>query len=390
MKKILFVMTSLYNGGAERSLVNLLTEMPKDRYEIDLLLFKKAGLFLAQVPQNVRVLDTPKSLRRMYGPLREAGRYLPWKLAGNAVSLSLTKSAPERRAFRWKHFYSRVIEKLDGHYDFAIAYISSEILYYVDEKVDAKRKFVWIHNDYRSAQHPREYDYPHLKNMSGIVSISDACVEILKEEFPAFSPKLFMLENITSSAVLKRRAGEFFPEEYQNGQITLLSIGRLARQKGFDLAIKAAALLKKEGLAFRWFIIGTGELKDELSKQIESEQISDRLVLLGARENPYPYIKNCTIFVQTSRFEGKSVVLDEAKILAKPIVVTAYPTVGDQIMGGDEGLITELSPESITSGIREILGNRALREHISGFLAAHEYGNQDEVKKYIQMIEGTS
>ena len=214
--------------------------------------------------------------------------------------------------------------------------------------------------------------------------------KILREEFPEFAPKLFMLENITSSAALKRRAEEFFPEEYQDGQTTLLSIGRLVQLKGFDMAIKAAALLKKEGLVFRWFVIGTGGLKEELIRQIEDEQVSDCFILLGARENPYPYIENCTIFVQTSRYEGKSVALDEAKILAKPIVVTAYPTVGDQIINGDEGLITELSPESIASGIREMLEKRALREHISGFLSAHEYGNQDEVKKYIQVIEGTS
>lgn len=390
MKKILFVMTSLYNGGAERSLVNLLAEMPKDRYEIDLLLFKKRGMFLSQMPQNVRVLDTPKSLRHMYGSLRDAGGYLPWKLAGNAISRVMTNNILVCRGFRWKHFYSRVIKKLDGHYDCAIAFASGELLYYVDEKVDAKRKIVWIHTDYRSARHPKKYDYPHLKNMAGIVSISDACVEILREEFPEFAPKLFMLENITSSAALKRRAEEFFPEEYQDGQTTLLSIGRLVQLKGFDMAIKAAALLKKEGLVFRWFVIGTGGLKEELIRQIEDEQVSDCFILLGARENPYPYIENCTIFVQTSRYEGKSVALDEAKILAKPIVVTAYPTVGDQIINGDEGLITELSPESIASGIREMLEKRALREHISGFLSAHEYGNQDEVKKYIQVIEGTS
>lgn len=389
MKKLLFVMTSLYNGGAERSLVNLLAELPKEKYEIDLLLFEKSGIFLAQVPRNVVIQHIPKSLRRMYGSAQDAGIYLPWKLIGNAVSVVLTRSKLERRAFRWKYFYSAVIGKLDKHYDVALAYISGEVFYFVDEKVDADRKIVWIHNDYRSAGHPKKYDYQHLKNMSAIVSISDECVDIMKTEFPEFRDKIFMLENITSSSIVQKRASEFYPEEYHESQINILSIGRLTEQKGFDLAIAAAAILKSRGLRFKWFVIGNGDLKDTMMKQIKDEQLTENFVLLGIRENPYPYIKNCTVFVQTSRFEGKSVVLDEAKILGKPIVVTAYPTVRDQIVDGDEGLIAEMSPESIASSIQEMLEKQVLREHISGFLSVHEYGNQDEVKKYIQVIEGT-
>lgn len=324
----------------------------------------------------------------MYGPLSEAGAYLPWKLIANGISAISTRSKTERRAFRWKFFYGPVIQKLDQHYDVALAYISGEILYFVDEKVDADRKIVWIHNDYNSAGHPRKYDYPHLKNMSAIVSISEQCVNIMKQEFPEFSDKIFMLENITSSNIIRKRALEFKPEEYQEDCMILLSIGRLNEQKGFDLAIKAASILKGEGLDFCWFVIGDGDLRDALIKQIKENDLSESFVLLGVKENPYPYIMNCSIFVQPSRFEGKSVVLDEAKILARPIVVTAYPTVRDQIVNGQEGLITELSPEAIAASLRKMIDNPDLREHISHYLAAHDYGNQEEIKKYTALIDG--
>ena len=387
MKKVLIAMTSLYNGGAERSLVNLLNEFPADKYEIDLVLFKKSGMFLKQVPENINVIDTPISLKRMYGSLSQAGILLPWKILANIISKLVTHNSREKRGFRWKYFYGPVIRKLDKHYDVALAYISGEILYYIDEKVDADRKIVWIHNDYRSAGHPRKYDYKHLKNMDALVSISDSCVDILKDEFPEFAHKTYMLENITSSVVLQKRASEFYPKEFDKNSVNILSIGRLHEQKGFDMAIKAAAIMKSKGLDFKWFVIGSGELESDLKNKIKSENLEDNFILLGARENPYPYTKNCSLFVQPSRYEGKSVVLDEAKILGVPIMATAYPTVADQLENGKEGKVVNMDAESIAIGIMEMIQNDEERESYCSYLNSREYGNQQEIEKYCDLID---
>lgn len=387
MKKILFVMLSLYNGGAEKSLVNLLNELPKDKYDIDLLLYRNEGMFLQQVPDNVKVIDTPNAIKRLYGPVRTAGKYMPVKLFGTILSKLNKKEAHIQNAERWNRFYSPCIPKLATKYEVAIAYISGEILFYVDEKVDAEKKLVWIHNDYKTAKHPKEYDYPHLKNMDGIISISDHCVDILKEEFPEFRDKIWMIENITSSVFTRMRSEEFYPSEYQKDMPIILSIGRLTEQKGFDIAIDAARLLKEKGVRFRWYIIGNGDLEIALKRQITENNVDDCFVLLGARENPYPYIKHCTVFAQTSRYEGKSVVLDEAKIIGTPIVVTNYPTIKDQVEDGKEGVVVPMNPEGIADGIEQMLTNISLREGIEKYLKSHEYGNQDEVQKYIDLIE---
>lgn len=386
MKKVLIVMSSLYNGGAERSLVNFLNELPEDKYQIDLLLFKRQGMFMKQLPEYVNVLQTPKAVEKLYGSISKSGVYFFPKMIGTLIATLLTKNPREKRAFRWKYFYGTNIEKMQEHYDVAIAYISGEILYYVDEKVNADRKIVWIHNDYKTAQHPKKYDYSHLENMDGIVSISDLCVEILKDEFPEFADKVYMLENITSSVVLKNRATEFIPEEFENSEINILSIGRLHEQKGFDLAIEAAKIMKEQGLNFKWFIIGNGELKEELEKQINALNLADYFILLGTRENPYPYIKNCSIFVQPSRYEGKSVVLDEAKILAVPIVATAYPTVGDQLQDREEGMIVPLNAEGIAEGLERMMRDAELRDRYTEYLSDREYGNQKEIEKYVQLM----
>lgn len=388
MKRILFIMLSLYNGGAEKSLVNLLNELPADRYEIDLLLFKPEGMFMRQVPPYVRILETPDVLKRLFGPIKKSGKYMVPKFVQTIHTALAEKQYKRRKAHRWNHFYTKHIDALPQHYDVAIGYTSNEVMYYLNEKVDADRKLVWVHNDYIAAGYAADYDYPHLRNMDAIVTISQSCQAILQKVFPDLADRVYDIPNITSSKVVCNRANADTPKEYADNEFTILSIGRLDDQKGFDMAIDAAEILKRKGLKFSWFIMGSGVLEKNLRAQIEMLDVSDRIYLIGTRENPYPYIKNCDLLVQSSRFEGKSVVLDEAKILAVPILATNYPTVADQIVDGAEGVVVPMTPKSIADGIEELMNDKERRNAIHSYLSAREYGNQSEVEKYIKVIDG--
>jgi len=209
----------------------------------------------------------------------------------------------------------------------------------------------------------------------------------LKEEFPEFEKKIYCIANITSSEMVKNMAKNYFPAEYEGERCNILSIGRLSNQKGFDMAVDAAALLKEKGFNFKWHIIGEGELRESLEKKIKDLSLEKNVLLLGTRSNPYPYIKNCSILVQSSRYEGKSVVLDEAKILATPIVVTSYLTVWDQIKDGKEGIITDISADGIANGIITMLTNDHIYKDIRDYLTSQQYGNVDEIKKYISLLD---
>ena len=88
----------------------------------------------------------------------------------------------------------------------------------------------------------------------------------------------------------------------------------------FDIAIKAAAILVKKGYTIKWYVLGEGEERNTLEQSIKEHNLIANFILLGIKENPYPYINNATIYVQPSRFEGKSLAIDEAKILHKPIL----------------------------------------------------------------------
>lgn len=387
MKKILFVMPTLRDGGAERSLVNLLTELPEDKYEIDLLLLKKQGTFLSQVPSYVNILEQPPILKKLYGPVRKAGIYMPVKVLGNLLARIVKSGMGNQKAFMWEYFYKPIIDGLDKEYDVAVGFLGGESTYYIVDKVKAKRKIHWVHNDYRTSGMPKKYDLKLFPKVDAVVTISEECLAILKEEFPQFQDKFYCIENITSSAVIKARANEFIPEEYKGLKNILLSVGRLSEQKGFDMAVSAASELKKKGLKFKWFIIGSGPLKDKLNDQIKKENVEDCVELLGTKSNPYPYIKNCDIFVQPSRYEGKSVVIDEAKILAKPIIATAYPTVKDQIQNDNEGIIVELNVNGIVNGIVALCSDNVKKQQITEYLNRQEYGNQEEIMKYIKLFD---
>lgn len=379
-------MHTLGFGGAERSLVNLLRELPSEEYQVDLLLFQKKGALLSQLPDWVRVLDTPVALNKLYAPVRSAGMMLPVKLAGTAWARVMRRTKKSQAAFRWKYAYRRWIDPIPGCYDVAAAYGGGELLYLLGDRVTAKRKLAWIHNDYRTGKYSRDDDYPYLEKMDAIVSISEQCVQVLREEFPTLQSKMHCVENITSSALVRSLAGTKPPEEYRGCEFRLLSVGRLWPQKGFDMAVEAAAVLKEQGISFRWFVLGEGDMRGSLEKRIRELGLCDCFILLGTRENPYPYIRHCTVLVQPSRYEGKSVVLDEAKILGVPIVATAYPTVGDQIREEIEGLVAEMSPRGIANEIARMLQDDVLRETIHSFLWSREYGNQEEVYKYGKLL----
>ena len=388
--KILFIMSSLRNGGAERSLVNLLQLFDYQKYEVDLLLFQEEGIFLEQLPNEVHILHDCDILHLLYAkgnnrikgikhPLLTFDHY--W---GTFWARKKTESMYASRQYRWEHYYKDRIPSIKTKkYDVAISYLHGEQLYYLVDKVDAKRKIAWIHTDYSKLNALEEHDLKYMRQVDSVVSISNICVDTLCKTFPSIKEKFCMLPNLTSSSSIKYLAEKEYPKEYGGDEFKIVSVGRLIHLKGFDMAVDAASILKENGLKFSWFILGDGELKTELNMQIKNKNVDDCVFLLGATDNPYKYMDGADILVQTSRYEGKSVVLDEAKILGKPIVVTNYDTVKDQV-NDNEGVIVNMSSEAIAAGIMKIIPRI---DEIHTYLNAHEYGNQDEIYKYYQLID---
>ena len=389
-KKLLFIIPSLCSGGAERSLITLLTLLAQtERFDIDLLLFRREGLFLPLVPPGVTVLDGGERYAAFDGAASGAVRYALAHaepgFALNRLRYAKALQKGDRKAV-WNAL-KKTLPKLTKEYDAAVGYLEGNALYYAAACVNAKTKIGYIHSDYSKLGLSADFDRPFVEKLDHFVAVSPECANVLTKVFPEAAEKITVIENITSPAVLKKQAAEA-PEEYRAvSDPKLLTVGRISPPKGYDLAVAAAEKLKRDGVAFRWFCIGTGELKEQIEREIAEKELGEHLILLGERTNPYPYVAFCDLYVQPSHYEGKSIALDEAKCFAKPIVATKFSTVFDQLSDGKTALLAEMTGESIAEKIEALLSNQTLAGTLTENLQNEKVGNEEELNKFLSLIE---
>lgn len=398
MKNVLIVIQDMRIGGAQKSLVSFLrcltaSQMGKE-YRISLMVIDPNGPFLKQIPESVNLITPPKSLRWLGSAFGKELLLRHFSLSGlwgecKWLFQKKAKRFPAEYNLQQKlwHSWKNRIPVCNTQYDVAISYIDGVPNYYVMEKVQAKKKVLWIHNEYEKLGYDPSFDEPYYEKADGIITISEKCRQCIAETFPAQQKKVHILENISSAAdiIAKSRQGAC-PEFADSTGVKLLSVGRLNTQKGYDLAIDAAKLLKAQGLSFRWLVLGDGPDREVLQQKIEDCGLQGSFCLLGSRENPYPYMHRCDLLVQSSRFEGKSVVLDEARILSKVAVVTNYATVGDSVEHGKTGWITEMTPQALAEGILRLCRDEALRVDMEEYLQKLPKGNEAELHQYLQIM----
>ncbi len=394
-KKILIVMMNLYNGGAEKSLVNFLNELDESKYDIDLLLFQKKGLFLNQVPSYVKVVEQPRDLYLLYNnpSVKDLFKFHNIKLIFLRVFYTILMNVKYknylprvRRQIRWDKYYKKLIGVYKKKYDVSLSYLENEPMRYVIDKTVATKKYVWLHNDYIKIGLLKENDEYYYDRANKIVTISKECLNVFNRVFPKFKEKSIYIPNISSSKTINELAKKPPKILFKENVFKIVSIGRLCYEKGFDIAIDAAKILKENNINYQWYIIGDGVLKNELMKKIKSYGLSDNLALIGVTDNPYSYIKSSDIFVQTSRSEGKAMVLDEAKILNKPFVVTKYPTVLDQA-NEKISLMVEISAEDIAKGIMYLYKHPDRIKEMEENMKKEINSNEKEISKYHDLLD---
>lgn len=392
---------SLKIGGAEKSLVNIMNLLDYSQWQVDLLLFQNSGAFLDQVPKTVHIIHDIRPINILFQDFSTTLRTEKNHLT-SAVFLAFRRyfytffTTVKYRQFdririnRWIRCYRRLIPDLRQKYDVAVAYAGGETLYYMVDKVKADRKIAYYHSDYSKIDIDSGLEEKFLRQVDAIVTISDTCRNSLVKLFPGQQEKIHVFPNLTSPDMIRSMAEAYFPKEFSSAgeKAVIVSVSRLHPIKGIDIAVEAAAQLKGRGRKLIWFIVGEGGERKALESQIKKRNLQYEFFLLGNRVNPYPYIKNADIFVQPSRFEGKSVVLDEAKILNKAIVVTDYHSVADQIENMVTGIVTPINASGIADGVDLLLRDNELKNKLTENLAKIDFSVQGQVRDFQSFIEG--
>lgn len=373
-KKLLIATVSLGIGGAEKSLVNLLNILDYNRYDVDLLMFKRWGELMAQIPQNVNVISVPE-IEVLYGgkPAEKIPsiKYLSLKAirwVATAAALFSEKEFDRQRSFRWGRFYSKAVPRLSGDYDSAISFSGGETFWYLADNANAKRFITFFHNDFSNIDIDNAYHLRYLQKADYVDTVSEACANSLKRLFPSIKDKVHVVHNPTCVELIQSMSKETVSDGFSKDAdvLKIVSIGRLEKQKGFDIAAEAAAIARKKfHLNYEWIVIGDGSEKQSIEKIVEREQISDVFRLIGKKINPYPYLKQADLFLQPSRYEGKSVAIDEARVFDLPILATNYSSVKDTVNDEVDGLIVPLNPDGVAEGIVRLIREADLLARIT-------------------------
>lgn len=384
MKKLLFALQTMVMGGVEKELITVLQELdPKEIEATVLVMYEQDASIMEKIPSWVKVINlnidrnyycadtiTIAKQRIKKGKLFEAFSLIVKKL----LKIGQTGS----------NINIENIPSLETYYDTAVCYhIHSPLtVKYIAEKVKAKKKVGWIHNDFITSSYRVDKIKKHLNCYDLFVAVS----EKIKLEFlnlcPGYTSKTKTVHNVLNQKEIIDKSLDPIDDDSflkKTGYFSFLTVGRLESQKGYDIAIQVAKILKQHGMKFLWFFIGDGSLKAEINKQILDFDLCDNVKLLGRRENPYKYMKNCDIYIQPSRHEGYCLTVIEAKILAKPIIITDFAGANEQITNGINGIIVPCNDiEKIANAIMNLANNskqmsefsRALeeeRKQIKGF-----------------------
>ena len=395
-KSLLIVSHALELGGAERSLIGLLESLDPEKWDVDLFLLRHEGELMEMIPPHIHLLPSVAAYTVLARPMKKT------LLEGHLLLTSarfIGKFAAKRYARKHSHVESVVsveyshkytypfMPKIqwDKEYDLAISYLTPH--YFVTKKVRAKKKLAWIHNDYTQVQLnvPSEtkmwsaYDY--------IASISDSVTESFLKTFPSLEDKIVLIENILPEAMVWKQTEEFdVTDEMPQKGIRLLSIGRFCYQKNFDNVPDICARLLKAGQDVYWYLIGFGSTEDQIKEKIKEAGVEDRVIILGKKSNPYPYLLACDLYVQPSRYEGKAVTVREAQMLHKPSVITDYATAPSQLEDGVDGLIVPMDNEGCAKGIDRLLREPARMAQYANMCKERDYSNSAEAEKLYSLI----
>lgn len=395
MKKILFIMPSLFIGGAERSLLSLLNMIDYSKYHVSLFLYRHDGEFLQYIPSKVHLLPNMEEYETFDVPIKKLlfskkfrfGIARVW--AKIAMKIHCIRTHEKPGVWMAMQYISKALlpflPNIPGEYDVAVSFLGvPDVLI---EKTVANGKIAWNHTDYTILNPDKNRDRELYSKIDYIVSVSAPCTAQFLKVYPEFSNKAITIENLLSVDFLEQQSREDVLDMNRNGhEFILLSVGRFSDAKNFDNVPAICKKIRENGKDVIWYIVGYGSDESLIRQKIHENGMEDFVILLGKKSNPYPYIKNCDVYVQPSRYEGKAVTVREAQALHKPVVITNFATSSSQLADGYDGIIVPMDNEGCARGIVQLLDNKQQMKRLSDNTCQVDYSNNSELDKLYQII----
>lgn len=372
-KKILFVVHQLNCGGVQKSLITALDHLDYDKFDVTLYVRKNRIDLLNDVNKNVSVIindDNHNYYRSLIGILLSLCIYffsfiIPIKEYFERKQRDYI--IKKQMNYESKKYFS------SNTFDVSISYIQGYTALFVSKYISSEKKLMFFHGS------EDEHHFLHesiIPTFNSVIGVSSDIESLLKEFYPSYAEKISYLDNFVDADYIKIQSTEYTVET--KAEFIICSCGRFAEVKGFDIAVKAASLLKdKYGLSFLWYFVGDGPERTNIETLINQYSLNNNIIMTGMLNNPYPYINSCDIYVQPSRAEAKPLSLIEAQILNRPVVTTK--TVGGMniIKDGITGVQTEINAEALAEGILKLIDVN-LRNNIVSELSKIDYSKEKE------------
>lgn len=378
MKTILFTIHYLELGGAERSLIGLLRALDYSKVKVDLFVYSHRGELMKEIPQEVNLLPEIPEYAQIERPLKEVLKdgYLRLFLARIKAKWLFAQYRKKNHPKDGNAIFSYVAKNVtpllppintEKEYDLAVSFLAPHDI--VLEKVHARKKACWVHTDYTKVDTNPDIEHPVWSRFDRIAAVSDSVAEAFVKRFPSLREKVEVVPNIIDAQYVQEQARAFDVDKEmprEDGVTQLLSVGRFTEAKNFDNVPDICQRIINTGVPVRWYLIGYGGDEALIRRRIAEAGMEKNVILLGKKDNPYPYMHACDVYVQPSRYEGCPVTIQEAQALGKPVIATAFPTVKSAIQDGVNGVIVPLDNEGCALGIARVLQDPDLQKRISG------------------------
>lgn len=377
-KQLLIVAHHLTIGGVQKSMISALKAIDYDKYDVTLYLRKNRTELLPFVDERVGVIinkDPNRYYRKPFALVLQL-RMMLAKLIGKKDKAKALNDILEEKIRQKAMEYERRTYFASAHYDVAVAYVQGYVALFVDRCVDADKKIIFYHT---STNDTPEIHNAVFKNYTAVAALHSQQKALIEEWYPETKGKIRIVENYTDKEMLVSQSKEISLPE--TDKTVICSCGRFAPVKGFDLAVNAAKMLKESGIDFIWYFVGDGPERGKLEGMIAAYGLNDCIVITGMQKNPYPYMAACDIYVQPSYEEAMPVTILEAHRLGRPVISTA--TVGGKklVESGKNGVVCEISAESLAESITALLGDKERYADMINNLKATDYSQEFEKYK---------